>query len=87
MAKGKQWVSTRYNKTGHGLNTTGRNGSGNGPLRKIVRVAPHPERSSLTVDVLECGHFLLPAKDLFGSRAPQKRRCKKCKANRPIECT
>lgn len=53
------------------------NGSQNGPLRKIEGRILNAQGAPR--DLLECGHEVLPARDLMGERFPVRRRCKECK--------
>jgi hypothetical protein len=48
------------------------------PLRSIVGSEPDPKYPSLTNDVLECGHRVMRARDLFGEVNRYKRRCEDC---------
>lgn len=85
------WISERAHRTGHGLNGSGKNGSGNDPLRRIVCNTEHPDYvTSLTppiVNVLECAHYIRKAEDMMGARNPIRRRCPKCRDNKPLDFT
>lgn len=51
------------------------------PLRRIVRYedrVPEGGYTSLTYEVLECGHAQLPKVDVYGETIAVRRRCKKC---------
>lgn len=48
------------------------------PLRRIVGHMPNPDFPSLTVEILECGHWQRPVTDFYGETNAYKRRCKKC---------
>ena len=76
------WISNRKMTTGHGLNPNPQNnGSGKGPLRKVVDVVPDPQFKGLTKELLECGHLAGRTSDIFGHRPAERRRCSKCKAD------
>lgn len=48
------------------------------PLRRVVARVSVPfgcESTLIPQDRLECGHMLPPVLDIFGERAPVKRRC------------
>lgn len=79
------WISERAHRRGHGLNSSGKNGSGNGPLRAIVCKIAHPDFPSCApiVQVLECGHYIRQASDLFGATDPKRRRCSMCRDGKP----
>ena len=52
------------------------------PLRKVVVQAGalRPPGVPAGYDMLECGHVIAPAYDLYGPRSPARRRCAKCLA-------
>ncbi len=70
------WISDRRAETGHGLNRHGRNGSGRGPLRKIVGEV---YSGSTRKEKLECGHVVIPRRDIIGVTQCSSRRCVKCR--------
>jgi hypothetical protein len=56
------------------------------PLRKVVANLPWmvPGVSvPLPSDLLECGHRLAEASDIYGPRYPARRRCHKCERGEP----
>jgi hypothetical protein len=55
-----------------------RRNTGQLPLRKVVGYGPHPNRSLVMVEFLECGHYMLPRRDMFGETLATRRRCRKC---------
>lgn len=55
------------------------------PLRKIVGSEQDPEYPSIYNDLLECGHTVSKAKDLFGEVNRYRRRCKECFENNSKE--
>jgi hypothetical protein len=73
----KGWISKRHMQTGRGLNPNpSNNGSGNGPLRKVVRpVLVYSENNMFSRDkyLLECGH------EVYGTIGAARVRCWKCK--------
>jgi hypothetical protein len=48
------------------------------PLRKIVGYAGDKKYPALTYELLECGHKMLPRRDMFGETNAYRRRCRKC---------
>lgn len=59
------------------------------PLRKVIRrgLFPVEVRPGVTYDLpsdlLECGHRLAEASDIYGPRYPSSRRCHKCASGSP----
>lgn len=68
------WISDRNYETGGSINKSGRNGSQNGPLRKIVQVL-RGGKSIFERDrvVFECGH------EGSATIGAMRGRCKVCK--------
>lgn len=79
------WISDRHMKRGGSLNGKGgNNGSQSGPLKKIIGQC----RVGYTLmEALECGHLQMPKHDLMGETNSVRRRCKHCKAGRPVHFT
>lgn len=48
------------------------------PLRKIVGHRQHPRHESITVEILECGHWVPIKQDFYGETNAYCRRCWKC---------
>lgn len=59
------------------------NTTGIPPLRKIVR--EEKSETGLWRDVLECGHLVAQAEDIYGKRHPMRRRCKKCASGKSVD--
>ncbi len=71
------WISDRHMKNGGSINSRpSRNGSQNGPLRKIVSIQRYCEsifdRDAVT---FECGH------EGYATSGAVRGRCRKCKAS------
>lgn len=79
-------------RTGHLSNMRARgagprprsNGSKSGPLRKIVGTC---WVGGARMEALECGHLQMPKCDLMGETNAVRRRCHRCKSNRPPHFT
>lgn len=82
------WIADRHMRTGGSLNPNpSNNGSGNGPLRKIVDMVPDPQFKGIMLELLECGHTMYPRSDIFGHRPAERRRCRKCRRKHPRDVT
>ena len=58
------------------------------PLRKVIARGLFPVTvgqsvTDLPSDLLECGHRLSEASDIYGPRSPARRRCYKCRLGAP----
>lgn len=56
------------------------------PLRKVERQVMYDvlgNGTPIVQDLLECGHLLPPAEDIYGVRWPARRRCCKCRLGMP----
>jgi|APAga8741244001_1050109.scaffolds.fasta_scaffold19483_4 hypothetical protein len=59
------------------------------PLRKIigtltVKVTPD-SLTTIPMEVYECGHYAPPKQDIIGEYYAVRRRCSKCKLNKPAQ--
>lgn len=60
------------------------NGSDGGPLRRVVGTC---FVGGVRMECYECGHIALPKSDLIGVYHASRRRCRRCKAGRPVHFT
>lgn len=73
-------MATKPRRTAHN------GGSNTDPLRKVVASGLYPYKPGgerLPSDLLECGHRLAAASDIFGNRSPSRRRCCHCATGQP----
>lgn len=57
------------------------------PLRKVLETVEHSPYGDAAVlmELLECGHVLMPKQDIYGALHPNRRRCYKCSKGHPAE--
>lgn len=52
------------------------------PLRRVVKVDYPDDHPFVLYEYLECGHYQLPRSDMFGQTNANRRRCRRCHAER-----